>query len=95
MKLAQLRGNIREQLQQLLSSVANNALYLNAFFFQRGQRSGIQGIGFVFDFIDGQNLLADAVHQHHHAKIAAEIGGVHDDVGLFGLRIVRSDLRLL
>ena len=50
---------------------------------------------FIFDFIDGQSLLADAVHQHHHTKIAAEIGGVHDDVGFGGLRVVLPDLRLL
>ena len=95
MKLAQLRGNIREQLQQFLSSVANNTLYLNAFFLQRVQRCAVQGVGLMFDLTHKQRLPADAVHQHHHAKIAAEIGGVHDDVGLGGLRVALPDLHLL
>ena len=30
--------------------------------------------------------------QHHHAKIATEIGGVHDDVGFFRQRVVLPDL---
>ena len=36
--------------------------------------------------------MADAVHQHQHAKIAAKIGGVHDDVGFFGQRVALPDL---
>ena len=48
----------------------------------------------MFDFTDGQNLLADAIHQHHHAKITAEPGGVHDDVGFFRQRVVFPDLHL-
>ena len=32
--------------------------------------------------------MADAVHQHHHPEAASEIGGIHDDVGFFGTRIV-------
>jgi len=40
----------------------------------------------VFDLAHKQRLLADAVHQHHHAEIAPKIGGVHDDVGFGGLR---------
>ena len=94
MKLAQLRGNLREQLQQSFPPVANNALYYNAFFPQSVQCFGIEGVGLVFDFTDGQNLLADAIHQHHHAKITAEPGGVHDDVGFFRQRVVFPDLHL-
>ena len=40
----------------------------------------IEGVGFVFDFTDGKDLLADAVHQHQHAKTTPEVRGVHDDV---------------
>ena len=36
--------------------------------------------------------MADAVHQHQHAKIAAKIGGVHNDVGCFGQRVALPDL---
>ena len=81
MKLAQLRGNLREQLQQSFPPVANNALYCNAFFPQIVQRFGIEGVGFVFDFTDGKGLPADAIHQHHHAETVPEASGVHDDVG--------------
>ena len=49
----------------------------------------------MFDLAHKQRLPADAVHQHHHAEIASEIGGVHDDVGLGGLRVVRPNVRLL
>ena len=92
MKLAQLLGNLREHLQQSFPPVANNALYCNAFFPKLVQRRGIQGVGFVFDFIDGQSLLADAVHQHHHAETAPEVCGIHDDVGFFGQRVALPDL---
>jgi len=68
-------------------------LYLNAFFPKLVQRRGIQGVGFVFDFIDGQSLLADAVHQHHHAETAPEVSGVHDDVGFGRLREGFPDAR--
>ena len=44
------------------------------------------------DFIDGQSLLADAVHQHHHAETAPEVCGIHDDVGFFGQRVALPDL---
>ena len=94
MKLAQLRGNLREQLQQSFPPVANNALYYNAFFPQIVQRFGIEGVGFVFDFTDGKGLPADAVHQHHHAETAPEVSGVHDDVGFGRLREGFLDARL-
>ena len=68
-------------------------MYLNAFFPKLVQRRGIQGVGFVFDFIDGQSLLADAVHQHHHAETAPEVCSIHDDVGFFGQRVALPDLR--
>lgn len=42
----------------------------------------------MFDFTNKQGLSADAVHQHHHPEAASEIGGIHDDVGFFGTRIV-------
>ena len=93
MKLAQLRGNLREQLQQYFPPVANNALYCNAFFPQIVQRFGIEGVGFVFDFTDGKDLPADAVHQHHHAETAPEVSGVHDDVGFGRLREGFPDAR--
>ena len=67
-------------------------MFLNAFFPKLVQRRGIQGVGFVFDFIDGQSLLADAVHQHHHAETAPEVCGIHDDVGFFGQRVALPDL---
>ena len=60
MKLAQLRGNLREQLQQSFPPVANNALYCNAFFPQSVRYFGIEGVGLVFDFTDGKDLLTDA-----------------------------------
>ena len=93
MKLAQLRGNLREQLQQSFPPVANNALYCNAFFPQIVQRFGMEGVGFVFDFTDGKDLPADAVHQHHHAETAPEASGVHDDVGFGRLREGFPDAR--
>ena len=46
----------------------------------------------MFDFIDGQSLLADAIHQHHHAETAAEIGGFHDDVSFSETRKVWQQL---
>ena len=49
----------------------------------------------MFNLAHKQRLPADAVHQHHHAEIAPKIGGVHDDVGFGGLRVVLPDLRLL
>jgi len=76
MKLVQLCGNFREQLQQSFPSVANHALYLNAFSPQIVQRVGIKSVGFVFDFTDGKGLTADAIHQYHHAETAPEIGVV-------------------
>lgn len=71
MKLVQLCGNFREQLQQSFPSVANHA-----FSPQIVQRVGIKSVGFVFDFTDGKGLTADAVHQYHHAETAPEIGVV-------------------
>ena len=93
MKLAQLCGNLREQLQQSFPPVANNALYYNAFSPQSVQRFGIKSVGFVFDFTDGKDLPADAVHQHHHAETAPEVSGVHDDVGFGRLREGFPDAR--
>ena len=49
----------------------------------------------MFDCLHKQGFPSDAVHQHHHAEIAPEIGGIHDDVGFGGLRVVLPDLRLL
>ena len=92
-KLAQLRRNLREQLQQFFPSVANNALYYNAFFPQSVQCFGIEGVGFVFDFTDGKGLPADAIHQHHHAETVSEASGVHDDVGFGRLREGFPDAR--
>ena len=46
----------------------------------------------MFDLAHKQRLPADAVHQHHHTKIAAEIGGVHDDVGFLRQRVALPDL---
>ena len=86
MKLAQLRGNLREQLQQSFPPFANNALYCNAFFPQSVQCFGIEGVGLVFDLTDGKGLPADAVHQHHHTETAPEVCGIHDDVGFGRLR---------
>ena len=67
-------------------------MYLNTFFPKLIQRRGIECVGFVFDFIDGQSLLADAVHQHHHTETAPEVCSVHDDVGFFGQRVALPDL---
>ena len=39
-----------------------------------------------------QGLPSDAVHQHHHAEIPPEIGGVHDDVGFFRQRVALPGL---
>ena len=46
----------------------------------------------MFDFIDGQSQLADAIHQHHHAETAAKIGGFHDDVSFSETRKVWQQL---
>ena len=46
----------------------------------------------MFDCLHKQGLPSDAVHQHHHAEIAPEIGGIHDDVGFFGQRVALPDL---
>ena len=46
----------------------------------------------MFDFIDGQSLLADAIHQHHRAETAAKIGGFHDDVSFSETRKVWQQL---
>ena len=48
----------------------------------------------MFDCTDAKGLPADAVHQYHHAETAPEIGGIHDDVGLCGLRVVFPDAYL-
>ena len=94
MKLAQLRGNLREQLQQSFPPVTNNTLYYNAFFPQIVQCFGIKSVGFVFDFAHKQGLPADAVHQHHNTETAPEVSGVHDDVGFGRLREGFLDARL-
>ena len=39
-----------------------------------------------------KDLLADAIHQHHHAETAAKIGGFHDDVSFSETRKVWQQL---
>ena len=80
MELAELYGNIGEHLRQTTSAIANDALYGYAFGFQAAYGLGVQLIGFILYYAHEQGFAADAVHQHHDAKIASEVGGVHDDV---------------
>ena len=94
MKLTELNGNVGKYLCQTAPSVANDALYFNAFGFQAAYLLGVKRVGFVFDFADGQGFAADAVEQNHDAERTAEVGGVHDDVGCFGSNEVRFNLNL-
>lgn len=83
-EMAKLYGDIEEQLQQTLTTVADNALYFNVFGFQAADGFGVKGVGFVFDFGNRKRFAADAVEQNHDAETASEVGGVHHDVGALG-----------
>ena len=83
-EMAKLYGDIGEQLQQTLTTVADDALYFNAFGFQAADGFGVKGVGFVFDFGNRKRFAADAVEQNHDAETASEVGGVHHDVGALG-----------
>ena len=93
MKLVQLCGNFWERLQQSFPPVANHALYLNAFSCSAFNAAPYRAL--VSCLTSPQTGLdADAVHQYHHAETAPEIGGIHDDVGFCGLRVVFPDAYL-
>ena len=80
MKLTKLYGNIGKHLRQCAPSVANDALYFDAFGFQTTCRFDVKDVGFVFDFGNGKSLAADAVKQDHYAECASETGGVHHNI---------------
>ena len=79
-KLAHLRRNTWEGLQQPAASVTDNALYHNAFFLQHHDLLPVERNRFVLDFEHRQRPLANGVIQHHDAPFAAKIGGAHDEV---------------
>ena len=79
-KLAHLHGYIQERTQQAAFAIADNALYLNAFFSQRRDRLRVERVGFPLNCHDHQGALAASVVEDHDAPFSAEIGGVHDEV---------------
>ena len=56
-----LHGNVGESLRDAFATVANDALYFNAFGFQAVYLLGVKGVGFGFDFGNGQGFATDAV----------------------------------
>ena len=46
---------------------SHDALYFNAFGFQAAHLLGVKGVGFGFDFGNGQGVAADVVKQNHDA----------------------------
>ena len=79
-KLAHLHGNIRKSAQQAAFAIADNALYLNAFFSQRRDRLRVERVGFPLNCHDRQGSLAASVVENHDTPFSTEIGGVHDEV---------------
>ena len=80
MKLAHLYGYTQERIQQAAFAIADNALYLNAFFLQRRDRLRVELVGFPLNCHDHQGALAASVVEDHDAPLVAEISGVHDEV---------------
>ena len=61
MEVAKLYGNVGESLRDAFAVVAYDALYFNAFGFQTAYLLGVKGVGFGFDFGNGQGFATDAV----------------------------------
>ena len=79
-KLAHLYGYSQERIQQAAFAIADNALYLNAFFLQRRDHLRVERVGFPLNGHNHQGTLAASVVENHDAPFSAEIGGVHDEV---------------
>ena len=80
MELAHLDGNVGEGLYHTLSSVTDNGLHAYPSTCYLGDSVQIRPHCLASDILLQQDLLAQAVLEHHHAEFPPEIGRVHNHI---------------